>query len=209
MKNKIEPIKKIVFLSFMIVLAATSLFAAENHFKQGWIGWSIRPIFIDLQKETEGNIDYYFDDCKLFGVNILYFINSNISLDFNVSYLLNSDIDFRTSGLNVNNLLEYESIPINLSTHYHFKINDYVYPYLGLGVSYYFNDLDNEYFNIDDSFGYNINTGIEILDSSTKVSFNMEIQYINTNTDIDLIGYSLFEMKINGFVSSIGFNFYY
>jgi len=123
--------------------------------------------------------------------------------------LLNSDIDFRTSGLNINNLLEYESIPINLSTHYHFKINDYVYPYLGLGVSYYFNDLDNEYFNIDDSFGYNINTGIEIFDSSTKVSFNMEIQYINTNTDIDLNGSSLFEMKINGFVSSIGFNFYY
>ena len=97
-------------------------------------------------------------------------------------------------------------LPPTLTLQYHFSPNGNVRPYAGIGINYttFYDEsgaLDGV--DLDNSFGLAAQFGIDWM-VSKQASFNIDIKYINIETEATAGGVKLADIEINPWVIGIG-----
>lgn len=165
-------------------------------------------------------VDVEPDDSVMYGVNLTYFLASDISLELSVDHT-ETDIDLYALGLS-GNAGELEIIPVLLSLRMHIYTNTKVSPYLTIGGGYFFNDIAQNdstiefiygpgaEIDVDNSLGYLLGGGIEYF-ISKKAAVNLDFKYIWTEVEakVNVPGFTKEDFKINPFVIGLGVRYYF
>ncbi|KPA17816.1 Outer membrane protein, OmpW [Candidatus Magnetomorum sp. HK-1] len=181
------------------------------------IGVNVKHVFFydDSLNKYGADSNFDIDSAMPVGINTNYFFNKNISIELSIDFLLIHNVNWTINGSDLlTDLLKINTNPINLTARYHFQFNKILYPYVGLGCSYNFNEIDSRLYEIDDSIGYNINIGSELICFNPRIAFVIEIKYFNLDAELTLsrpfAGFRpKYEVKLHGLSSSMGFNFYF
>ena len=102
-------------------------------------------------------------------------------------------------------------LPPTLSLQYHFNIANNFKPYVGLGLNYttffstkaYTGALAGADVDIDDSFGYALQAGIDYM-FTDQLFMNVDLRYIEIESDVKVNGGDVGEVEINP--TTIGLN---
>ena len=98
-------------------------------------------------------------------------------------------------------------LPPTATLQYHFIPDGNVRPYVGLGVNYtmFYGETGLlSTLDVDDSFGFAGQFGLDFAMGET-MSFNIDLKYINIESDISVDGMPLGTLEINPFVIGFGF----
>ena len=169
------------------------------------------------------NFDTSYDNSLGVSFDFSYFFVKSFSLEFSLGYTqTDMEVGYRGDTEAYGTLTQ---IPILLTARYHFVFNDKVVPYIGAGIGYYLNDMDNadgngDFFDgapsgvesfADDAFGYHINAGVEffIID---RLALNIDLKYVLMSTDIGFEGAGYDESsdsKVDVFSTGVGIKYYF
>jgi outer membrane protein len=166
----------------------------------------------DDQTFSGGKVELESDGAFMYGVNLTYFLHEYFSLELGVDYS-ETDVYLNYSSGMSGKAGELEQIPVLLTGRMHFSTNHKVTPYLGVGIGYYFNDFDNDSgspnIDIDDSFGFHVNGGLEVF-ITDDAAINLDMKYVWEEVDVDNnFPGSDEEFKRNQFVAGVGLKYYF
>jgi outer membrane protein W len=220
---KMKKLLGIVVLSFVMVLVSQSSFAQEA--KKFAFGARVSyNIFQDDEIELfNTNIDTEYDSSVSISADFTYLFNESFSLELSLGYL-KTDMTVSRFGDKLG-YGELTQIPILLTGRYHFSVNDKVMPYIGLGVGYYLNDMEDadgngDFFDdapsgvnsfADDAFGFHLAGGVEYF-VTDNVALNLDLKYVLLSTTIGFDGAGYDEndsTTLNSFVFGIGAKYYF
>ncbi|UCG79928.1 MAG: OmpW family protein [Desulfobacterales bacterium] len=183
---------------------------------QGRFGVGARVAYVDYSDDDQTflgvEVELEPDDAVMYEVNLTYFLHEYFSLELGVDYV-ETDVDINALGMSGDDG-EMEQVPVLLTGRMHFSTNPKVTPYLGVGMGYYFNDFDSNRdlpdIDVDDSFGFHVNGGIEVF-ITDDAAINLDIKYIwnEVDVDINLPGSGDEEFKVNAFVAGAGIKYYF
>ncbi len=185
----------------------------------GMFGIGARLSYFTLDDDSAGNTNLDFDDSFGLGINGTYYFCPWFSVELSLDYL-ESDID-ASGPAGSGNLGELEQMPLLLTGRFHWPMDQWLSPYLAIGIGYYFHDLSaNGGFlaqqgissiDADDSFGYHLGVGMEWF-LNPMLSFNVDLKYIWNEVDFDstdAVGTESFEVDMDGFVIGIGLKYFF
>ena len=159
-----------------------------------------------LPKSDNGNV-VSVDDGFALGFNFTYHFNSNWALEVLAATPFSHDIDL-VGGPNVG---ETKHLPPTFSLQYHFDTQGKIRPYAGLGVNYtiFFDEettgpLAGSDLDLDNSFGIAAQIGADF-DVWDTWFMNIDIRYIDIETDADLDGAFLETVEIDPWVIGLAF----
>ena len=216
--------KKIVVMFFVVV---TFWFFSQISFAQdmeGKLGLGARVSYVNYSDDDYTvygvKVDVEPDESVMYGVNLTYFFDRDISLELSVDHT-ETNIDLNALGLS-GDAGEVELIPVLLSLRMHLYTNTKVSPYLTIGGGYFFNDIAQNdstiefiygpgaEIDVDNSLGYLLGGGIEYF-ISKKAAVNLDFKYIWTEVEakVNVPGFTKVDFEINPFVIGLGIKYYF
>ena len=184
---------------FAFSMVSTAM-AAED-FKRWAFGVQGMYIAPDDDVELDG---VSIEDAFTAGINLEYFVTKNIGVEL-VAAVAKHDLEL--SGLGTVGSLWI--LPPSLYAKYHFMTDSMISPYVGVGVNWVYAWDEQTILGdteIDDSFGWAAKVGadIKITDS---VYANVDIMYLDVDTDGKIAGVGSFDVEVNPFVYSAGLKY--
>jgi outer membrane protein len=143
--------------------------------------------------------------------NFSYFMTSNLAVELLAALPYEHDIKL-LAGTKVGST---DHLPPTLSLQYHFMPDAGIQPYLGLGVNYtvFSNEkttgpLEGTDLNLDSSWGWAGEVGVDF-PISEQWLINLDVRYIDIDSDAELDGASLGTVEIDPWVygAHVGFKF--
>ncbi len=125
------------------------------------------------------------DDSIGLGVTGEYLLSDELSIEAAVDYM---DYTINLAGVG----LDAETWVTSLSGKYYFWQEGLFAPYAGLGISYFWNDVDGFGLSVDNELGWHVTTGSDLfLTDDLALNFEWKYQWVDSDT-IDLDGWSAF-----------------
>lgn len=162
--------KKIIIGVSLVLIAGTTL--AENSFDDRWY---VSPSVTFVKPDSDKNAD----SSLAVGIGLGKFLTNNISLDFEVD---NATLDLRNGG-------ELSQTSFGLMSRYHFNENMGFRPYLGLGLGWMTNEIneDGHYRQAIGSLAAGLNKSI-----SDNFKLRTELKYRLENSDDTFSGQDMY-----------------
>ena len=201
----------------IIALAAVATMASgtASAFEAGdWV-FKAGTTNVDPKQRNTGSglegINVIVDDDSSLSLTGAYFFTDAIALELLASLPFEHDYTAITDD---NTSLvaggSTKHLPPTLTLQYHFNSGGTFIPYVGLGVNYtYFfsqknyGDLAGANAELDDSFGYAIQAGIDYM-FTEKLYMNVDVRYIQIEPDLKVGGSKIGEVEINP--TTVGLN---
>jgi outer membrane protein len=137
--------------------------------------------------------------------DITYMFNEHIGIELLAAWPFEHDIDLDGAG----NIGETKHLPPTLSLQYHWTRWGKFQPYVGAGinVTYFFDEdtkgaLEGSDLDLDTSVGFAGQLGVDY-QLSDKWFLNANVRYMNIETDADLDGTKVAEVKIDPWLYGI------
>ncbi|MEL7449749.1 MAG: OmpW family outer membrane protein [Pseudomonadota bacterium] len=147
------------------------------------------------------------DDGFSLGFSGSYFFTDRFAIELLAALPFSHDIELRDGGATV---ADTKQLPPTLSAQYHFPLSDAARMYVGAGLNYttFFDEstegaLAGTDLELDDSFGLALQLGADF-DLNDKWFLNIDVRYIDIETDAKLDGADLTTVEIDPWV--VGFN---
>ncbi len=154
-----------------------------------------------LPKSDNGTITSV-DDGFALGFNFTYHFDSNWALEVLAATPFSHDVNL-VGGPQVG---ETKHLPPTVSMQYHFDTEGRIHPYVGLGVNWtiFFDEettgpLAGSDLDLDDSLGFAAQIGADI-DLNDTWFMNVDVRYMNIETDAELDGVFLEKVEIDPWV---------
>lgn len=179
--------KTLIIMASLMVLVSGTVTTASAEDIAGRSGLGIGLGYI-------GPKDSDIDSGALPSINYTYGVNSNFSLELSLGRAV---LDVGDEDINLG---ELTTIPLQLTAQFRMPSGN-ASPYIGAGVGYYFNNFDiggdaedvidlaqaidpgfDMDLEIDDSFGYHINAGIDYF-ANKNLAFNLDARYFWSEAD--------------------------
>ena len=139
------------------------------------------------------------DSGTMLTFNVSYFVTNNWAVEVLAALPFEHGIDLETGG----EVAEVDHLPPTVTAQYHFAPDAALRPYVGLGlnVTKFFDEktkgaLDGSDLKLDTSVGLAAQVGVDF-DLSERMFFNLEVRYIDIDTDAKLDGADLGKVKID------------
>ncbi len=189
--------------AFWVTLAAmtftTSALAAESG------EWLVRAGPYMVNPKSDNGVVVDVDDAVGLGFNFTYRFTPNWAIEVLAAAPFTHDINL-IGGPKVG---ETKHLPPTISLQYHFATEGKFHPYVGAGVNYtlFFDDkavgpLAGSDLSLDDSFGLAAQLGADF-DLNETWFLNIDLRYIEIETDAKLDGSPLTTAEIDPFVAGI------
>jgi outer membrane protein len=206
-----------------LVFVGQPCFAQEP----GAMAVGLRVSYVMIQDDSvelfSTDFDTSYDGAAAFSADFTYFINKSFSLEASIGYL-KTDMDVEAGG-DKEGYGTLTQIPILLTARYHIAVNEKVSPYVGVGIGYYYNDMDNadgsgDFFQgapsgveafADNAFGFHLNAGAEFF-INKNLALNVDLKYLLSSTDIGFDGAGYDESdssRLNAFTFGVGIKYYF
>lgn len=135
-----------------------------------------------------------------------YFFSQNLAFEVLAATPFSHDIKLAADGTKVG---ETKHLPPTFSLQYHFGTQGAFKPYVGAGLNYtlFFDEdttgpLADSELSLDNSFGLAAQLGADF-DVSDNMFINLDVRWIDINTDAELDGSALEEVEIDPIVYSL------
>ena len=157
----------------------------------------------DSDNLTAGDTVFEVDSGTSLTLTATYMFTENWALDILAAWPFSHDIE--ANGVRI---AETDHLPPTVSLQYHFLPDSTFKPYAGLGLNYttfFSTDLDpavGDDLDLDDSFGLAAQIGADI-ELADRWLLNIDVRYINIESDASVDGADLGTVDINPFVYSI------
>ena len=145
-------------------------------------------------------------------LNLTYFFTPNVAFDILAAFPFKHDIHLVVDGANPR-VGETKHLPPTLSFQYHFLPESEFQPYVGIGANWttFFSTetvgaLEGATLKLDDSFGVAGQIGADILVGEDWV-LNLDVRYIDIETDAELLGSDLGAVAIDPMVYSVSLGY--
>lgn len=217
--------KKIGFAVLFLFVFSSSVLAADlprfgvgvsvghNFYKEGTLDFAGSGAW--------GSVDYSNKAAWIYGINGTFKPNENISFELAINRTTKSQNDFEINARSWNTG-DIRQTPLTLTARFHWPIGMFS-PYIGAGLGYYWNSYDknNDFWasgvtvDMDNSWGYHINTGSEFfLDATKNLALNLDFKYVWNKADITVsnagAGLRLDgSMNLDSFIVSVGLKYYF
>ncbi|MBI9075393.1 MAG: outer membrane beta-barrel protein [Desulfatibacillum sp.] len=213
------------FFAILIVICLLTLpqgaFAQDSTSKFG-IGAEIsfNKIF-DYNVDNEIDQERSFDGTAMPGVNLTYFFNQYFSTELTVAYA-KTDMELESKGVSMKEG-ELEQTPLMLTFRAHMPTETILSPYIGAGLTYYFNEFDMSDTLIrkspartsitpDDGLGYHVNLGMEIF-ATDNLAFDLDAKYTWYEEEFEVsspgrVGYDE-KIELDSFSVGVGMKYYF
>lgn len=167
-----------------------------------------------LVRVGAGNVDPKSDNGTIASVdsgaslvfNGTYFFAPNLGVEILAALPFSHDIKLAADGTKVG---ETKHLPPTFSLQYHFATQSAFKPYVGAGLNYtlFFDEettgpLSGLSLELDPSFGLAAQLGADY-EISDSMSLNLDVRWIDINTDAELDGAALEEVEIDPIVYSL------
>lgn len=173
--------------------------------------WLVRFGASTVAPKSDNSPIVEVDDGTSLTFNFTYFMTANWGLEVLAAWPFEHDIDLIGGG----KVADTEHLPPTVSMNYHFMPDAGFQPYLGVGLNYttFFSTdttgaLEGTNLSLDDSWGlaYQLGADIPIND---KWIFNLNVRYIDIETDATLDGVDIGTVEIDPWVYGlhVGFKF--
>ena len=192
----------------MIPAAAVLLLAstATQAYEQG--DWIVRAGAGNVDpKSNNGEIASVDAGASLI-VSGEYMFSDNLGFEVLAAWPFSHDIKLAADGTKV---AETKQLPPTFSLKYHFATGSAFNPYIGAGLNYtnFFDEktvgpLEGTSLKLDDSFGVAAQIGFDYAISDTTM-INLDLRWMNIETDASLDGVFLETVKIDPIVYGITF----
>jgi outer membrane protein len=166
--------------------------------------WMVRVRAIHISPNDGGTSDLTGAEVKgnsTIEVDFTRFLTDNLALE---AIAATSSQEILIEG---GSLGSVHHLPPTVTLQYHFKPDGDVRPYLGLGVNYtmfYGETGVISSLDVDDSFGFAGQFGIDFA-VGDKGAFNIDLKYINIETEVSAEGTVLGDIEVNPWVLGVGF----
>lgn len=173
----------VIFLGIIVLWLNTQpCYAMEHKYAVGVRGGLMQ--FTGGSSWTLDEMELEMDNTLAYGASGSYFINEHFSIEATVEQYRDADGDVEPIPANTNNVSNIAQTFITVSPTLHWVNKTRYTPYIGAGLSYYFNDFEREdYFydifsrsNLSDSWGYQISVGTDVM-ITPAWAFNLDIRY--------------------------------
>ena len=167
-----------------------------------------------LLRVGAGNVDPKSDNSAIADVdsgaslvfNGTYFFSPNLAIEVLAAAPFSHDIKLDADGSKVG---ETKHLPPTVSLQYHFLSDSGFRPYLGAGLNYtlFFDEettgaLTGTDLDLDASFGLAAQVGADF-DVSDRMFLNLDVRWIDINTDASIDGGTPFEVEVDPIVYSL------
>ena len=189
-----------------VILVATLLglsFSAQAHEKGDWL-LRVGAGMVD-PKSSNGDV-VSVDSGTTLAFNGTYMLGPNLGLEVLASAPFSHDIKLADGGTRV---AETKHLPPTVSLNYHFDTASAFNPYAGVGLNYtlFFDEkttgpLDGLDLDLDGSFGVAAQLGFDY-DLSDNMFLNLNLRWIDIDTDAKLDGAALETVEIDPLVYTL------
>lgn len=197
--------KSIHRILFVAATAAVVVFSsAANAYEKG--DWLLRVGVGNVDPKSSNGLVANVDSGTAVVFNGTYFFTPNVGLEILAATPFSHDIKLAADGTKVG---ETKHLPPTFSLQYHFDTGSAFKPYVGAGLNYtlFFDEettgpLSGSSLKLDDSVGFAAQLGTDF-DISETMFVNLDIRWIDINTDAELDGAALEEVEIDPMVYSL------
>lgn len=184
--------------------AVVVLSSAANAYEKG--DWLLRVGVGHVDPKSDNGEIASVDSGTAVVFNGTYFFTPNLGFEILAATPFSHDIELAADGTKVG---ETKHLPPTFSLQYHFDTQGGFKPYVGAGVNYtlFFDEettgpLAGTSLSLDDSFGLAAQLGADY-DISDTMFINLDVRWIDINTDAELDGAALEEVEIDPMVYSL------
>lgn len=196
-------------ISKTLVLAAViglgSMFGAAAHAQEAG-DWIVRVGLGNVDPKSDNGDVASVDSGVAAVFNATYMMTNNIGIELLAATPFEHDIKLAADGTRVG---QTKHLPPTLSVQYHFDTDSAFKPYVGAGLNYtlFFDErtsgpLAGTDLELDDSFGIAAQVGTDWNISDTMFA-NLDVRWINIETDAELDGAPLETVEIDPIVYSL------
>ena len=196
-------IRKTVVLAAVIGLG--SMFGAAAHAQEAG-DWIVRVGLGNVDPKSDNGDVASVDSGVAAVFNATYMMTNNIGIELLAATPFEHDIKLAADGTRVG---QTKHLPPTLSVQYHFDTDSAFKPYVGAGLNYtlFFDErtsgpLAGTDLELDDSFGIAAQVGTDWNISDTMFA-NLDVRWINIETDAELDGAPLETVEIDPIVYSL------
>lgn len=195
----------------MVLLAAAGVLSATAAQAEGPLLVRARAVYLDYDNKNTQGLDEVgvgkvgADNLWIPEVDFSYFFTKNIAAELVLTYP--QKVDIKTGALGT--IGHVDVLPPSLLLQYHFTDLGAFKPYVGLGVNYTvftkksFNTALGKISVDRDSVGVAAQVGADYL-IDKNWSVNVDVKYIKMDTDVELGGAKLGNLKLDPFTYGIG-----
>ncbi len=196
-------IRKTVALAAVIGLGLTTGTAALAQDAGDWI---LRVGVGNVDPKSDNGDVVSVDSGTAAVINATYMMTDNVGIELLAATPFSHDIKLAADGTRVG---ETKHLPPTVSVQYHFDTNSAFKPYVGAGLNFtlFFDEktagpLAGADLELDESFGIAAQVGAD-WDFSDTMFANLDIRWINIETDAELDGAPLETVEIDPIVYSL------
>ena len=190
---------------FVAATAVVVVFSsAANAYEKG--DWLVRVGVGNVDPKSNNGEIASVDSGTAVVFNGTYFFTPNLGFEILAATPFSHDIKLAADGTKVG---ETKHLPPTFSLQYHFDTESAFKPYVGAGLNYtlFFDEettgpLAGTSLSLDDSFGLAAQLGADF-DISDTMFVNLDVRWIDINTDAELDGAALEEVEIDPMVYSL------
>jgi len=201
--QKMKHITALTLAALMASVAAPALAQSQGDFTIGLgLGW-VEPT--ESSNTLAGKVDV--DGNLRPTVTVEYFVADNIGIELLASWPFQHDVNLQGTG----KIAEVKHLPPTLSLQYHFANQSKFTPFVGAGINYtYFFDetgkgaLAGVNVNLGDSWGLALHAGLDYA-ISERAALRADIRYIDIETDAEVGGVDIGEVKIDPWVFNVAY----
>ncbi len=196
-------IRKTVVLATVIGLG--SMLGATAHAQEAG-DWIVRVGVGNVDPKSDNGDIASVDSGTAAVFNATYMMTDNIGIELLAATPFTHDIKLAAGGTRVG---ETKHLPPTLSVQYHFDTNSAIRPYVGAGLNFtlFFDEettgpLAGTNLDLEESFGIAAQVGAD-WDFSDNMFANLDVRWINIETDARLDGAPLETVEIDPIVYSL------
>ncbi len=186
---------------------ATILVTAMPAHAQEAGDWLVRAGVWTVAPKSDNSDVANVDDGTMLGFNGTYMYTDRFGIEVLASLPFSHDIKLNADGSKV---AETKHLPPTITAQYHFPLSDSVRMYTGVGINWtiFFDEettgaLAGTDLELDDSVGLALQVGFDV-DINDKMFANLDVRYIDIETDAKLDGVDLATVEIDPWV--VGLN---
>ena len=180
--------------------------SAANAYEKG--DWLLRVGVGNVDPKSSNGLIASVDSGTALVFNGTYFFTPNLGFEILAATPFSHDVKLAADGTKVG---KTKHLPPTFSLQYHFDTQNAFKPYVGAGLNYtlFFDEetsgpLAGSSLKLDDSFGLAAQLGTDYNISDTMF-VNLDVRWIDINTDAELDGAALEEVEIDPLVYSLTF----
>lgn len=191
----------------LVIVAAAAIVvfsSTANAYEKG--DWLLRVGVGNVDPKSSNGLVASVDSGTALVFNGTYFFTPNLGLEILAASPFSHDVKLAADGTKVG---EVKHLPPTFSLQYHFDTAGAFKPYAGAGINYtlFFDEkttgpLAGTSLKLDDSVGLAAQLGADF-DISERMFVNVDVRWIDIDTDAELDGAALEEVEIDPLVYSV------